>query len=74
MWGSTSGADSGGVQKGTSRGTTVSTLYVDYRTVQAEIEARYPQRRRVRSDSSLEIMRRTLARISREENQPGRTR
>jgi hypothetical protein len=52
----------------------VSTLYVDYRTVQAEIEARYPQRRRVRSDSSLEIMRRTLARISREENQPGRTR
>ncbi|GAB3888043.1 hypothetical protein [Terrabacter terrigena] len=52
----------------------MSIHYVDYRTVQAEIEARYPQRRRVRRDSSLEIMRRTMARISREENNPGRTR
>jgi hypothetical protein len=52
----------------------VNTHYVDTRTVQLEIEARYPQRRRVRRDSSLEIMRRTLARVSREENNPGRTR
>ena len=52
----------------------MTTHYVDYRTIQVEIEARYPQRRRVRRDSSLEIMRRTLARVSREENQPGRTR
>jgi hypothetical protein len=52
----------------------VTTHFYDYRTVQAEIEARYPQRRRPRSSSSLEIMRRTLARNSREENNPGRTR
>lgn len=52
----------------------MTTHYLDYRTVQAEIEARYPQRRRVRRDSSLEIMRRTLARVSHEENHPGRTR
>jgi hypothetical protein len=50
------------------------THYLDYRTAQTELEARYPQRRRARRDSSLEIMRRTLARVSREENQPGRTR
>ena len=50
------------------------TQYIDFRTVQVETESRYPQRRRVRRDSSLEIMRRTLARISREENNPGRTR
>ena len=61
-------------ETGTNRGKTVTTHYVDYRTIQVEIEARYPQRRRVRRDSSLEIMRRTLARVSREENQPGRTR
>jgi hypothetical protein len=48
--------------------------YVDFRTIQSEIEARYPVRRRVRRDSSLEIVRRTFARISREENHPGRTR
>lgn len=52
----------------------MTTHYLDYRTAQIEIEARYPQRRRPRRDSSLEIMRRTLARISREENNPGRTR
>ena len=52
----------------------MNTHYVDTRTVQLEIEARYPRRRRVRRDSSLEIMRRTLARVSREENNPGRTR
>lgn len=74
MWGSTSAAESGGVQNGTDRGTTMTTQHVDFRTIQLEIEARYPQRRRVRRDSSLEIMRRTLARISREENNPGRTR
>ena len=50
------------------------TQLVDFRTVQAEIESRYPQRRRVRRDSSLEVIRRTLARSSREENHPGRTR
>jgi hypothetical protein len=48
--------------------------YVDYRTLQSEIESRYPRRRRVRPDSSLEVMRRTMARIFREENNPGRTR
>lgn len=74
MWGPTSAAESGGVQNGTSRGKTMITQHIDFRTVQIEMEARYPQRRRVRRDSSLEIMRRTMARISREENQPGRTR
>jgi hypothetical protein len=52
----------------------MTTQFLDFRTIQFEIESRYPQRRRVRRDSSLEIMRRTMARISREENQPGRTR
>ncbi|GAA3704273.1 hypothetical protein GCM10022399_21090 [Terrabacter ginsenosidimutans] len=52
----------------------MTTHYLDYRTAQVELETRYPQRRRPRRDSSLEIMRRTLARISREENNPGRTR
>ena len=52
----------------------MTTHYLDHRTAQIELQARYPQRRRPRSDSSLEIMRRTLARISREENNPGRTR
>lgn len=52
----------------------MTSQHVDFRTVQLEIEARYPQRRRARRDSSLEIMRRTLARVSREENHPGRTR
>ena len=70
----TSGAEIGGVRKGTSRGKTVTTHYLDYRTARAEIEARYPQRRRARRDSSLEVIRRTLARSSREENHPGRTR
>ena len=74
MWGSTSAAESGGVQNGTNRGKTMTTHYLDYRTAQVELETRYPQRRRPRRDSSLEIMRRTLARISREENNPGRTR
>ena len=74
MWGCTSATESGGVQNGTSRGKTMTTQYLDFRTIQFEIESRYPQRRRVRRDSSLEIMRRTMARISREENQPGRTR
>ena len=49
--------------------------YLDYRFVQAEMEARYPHRRpRVRRDSSLEVIRRTIARTSREELIPGRTR
>ena len=74
MWGSTSATESGEVQNGTSRGKTMTTQYLDFRTIQYEIESRYPQRRRVRRDSSLEIMRRTMARISRQENQPGRTR
>ena len=52
----------------------MTTQYLDFRTIQFEIQSRYPQRRSVRRDSSLEIMRRTMARISREENQPGRTR
>jgi hypothetical protein len=52
----------------------MTTQHIDFRTVQVEIESRYPRRRRVRRDSSLEIMRRTLARVSREENHPGRTR
>ncbi|MGO4361194.1 MULTISPECIES: hypothetical protein [Intrasporangiaceae] len=52
----------------------MTTQYIDFRTVQVEIESRYPQRRRVRRDSSLEIMRRTMARVSREENNPGRAR
>lgn len=52
----------------------MNTQHLDFRTVQVEIESRYPQRRRVRRDSSLEIMRRTMARASREENNPGRTR
>jgi hypothetical protein len=43
------------------------TTYTDFRFVKAEIETRYPARRRVRRDSSLEIMRRTLARNSRAE-------
>jgi hypothetical protein len=49
--------------------------YLDYRSVQAEMEARYPRRgRRVRHDSSLEVIRRTLSRAVREEVNPGRTR
>jgi len=52
----------------------MSMQYVDFRTLQSEIESRYPRRRRIRRDSSLEIMRRTMARVSREENNPGRTR
>ena len=43
----------------------------DFRTVQLEIAARYPQRRAARRDSSLEILRRTLARSSREETGSG---
>ncbi len=74
MWAATSSAESGGVQNGTNRGKTMITQHVDFRTVQVEIESRYPQRRRVRRDSSLEIMRRTMARHSREENDPGRAR
>ena len=74
MWGSTSATESGEVQNRTSRGKTMITQYLDIRTIQYEIESRYPQRRRVRRDSSLEVMRRTMARISRQENQPGRTR
>jgi hypothetical protein len=49
----------------------MSTQHADFRLVQAEIESRYPRRRRVRRDSSLEIIRRTMARTSREENHPG---
>jgi len=52
----------------------MTTHYLDHRTAKLELEARYPQRGRARRDSSLEIMRRTLARNSREENNPGRTR
>jgi hypothetical protein len=49
--------------------------YLDYRSVQAEMAARYPHRgRRARYDSSLEVIRRTISRASREELSPGRTR
>ncbi|GGN06660.1 hypothetical protein GCM10009721_37900 [Terrabacter tumescens] len=74
MWGPTSAAESGGVQKGTSRGKTMIEHYSDLRAVQAEIESRYPQRRRTRRDSSLEVIRRTMARNTREENGQGRRR
>ncbi|HET7802363.1 MAG TPA: hypothetical protein VFL38_18210 [Humibacillus xanthopallidus] len=47
------------------------TTYTDFRLVKAEMATRYPARRPVRRDSSLEIMRRTLARNSREELDPG---
>ncbi|HET8988243.1 MAG TPA: hypothetical protein VFN43_06995 [Humibacillus sp.] len=50
------------------------TTYTDYRLVKAEMAARYPARRQIRRDSSLEIMRRTLARNSREELNPGQQR
>jgi hypothetical protein len=49
------------------------TTYTDYRFVKAEMATRYPVRR-ARRDSSLEIMRRTLARNSREELDPGHQR
>ena len=74
MWASTSAAESGEVQNGTSRGKTMNTHYVDFRTIRFEIEARYPQRRRTRRDSSLEVVRRTMARQSHEENNPVRYR
>ncbi|WP_186814998.1 hypothetical protein [Terrabacter aerolatus] len=48
--------------------------YSDLRAVQAEIRARYPQRRRARRDSSLEVIRRTMARTFREENGADRRR
>ena len=49
--------------------------YLDYRSVQAEIEARYPRRgRRIPRNSSLEVIRRTISRASREELNPGRSR
>lgn len=74
MWASTSAADSGDVQKGTSRGKTMNTQYADFRTIHYAIAARYPQPRRTRRDSSLEIIRRTMARRARQENNPGRDR
>lgn len=74
MWVSTSAADSGDVQNGTSRGKTMNTQYVDFRTIRFEIESRYPQPRRARRDSSLEVIRRTMSRLSREENNPVRGR
>lgn len=74
MWASTSAADSGDVQKGTSRGKTMNTQYADFRTIQYAIESRYPQRHRTRRDSSLEIIRRTMARRSHQENNPVRDR
>ena len=52
----------------------MNTTYSDFRAVRAEIETRYPARRRVRRDSSLEITRRTMARNSREELNPGHRR
>jgi hypothetical protein len=52
----------------------MNTHYVDYRTIQYEIESRYPQRRRTRRDSSLEVVRRTMSRRSRQENNPVRDR
>ena len=52
----------------------MNTHHADFRLVQSEIESRYPQRRRVRRDSSLEVIRRTMGRNSREENHPGRQR
>ncbi|MEW1951884.1 hypothetical protein [Terrabacter sp. NPDC080008] len=52
----------------------MNTQYVDSRTIRFEIEARYPQPRRARRDSSLEVVRRTMARHFREENNPVRDR
>ncbi|WP_374971399.1 hypothetical protein [Terrabacter sp. BE26] len=52
----------------------MNTHYVDFRTIRYEIEARYPQHGRVRRDSSLEILRRTMSRLWREENNPVRDR
>jgi hypothetical protein len=52
----------------------ITTYTTDFRFVKAEIAARYPTRRQGRRDSSLEIMRRTLARNSREELDPGHQR
>ena len=52
----------------------MNTTWTDYRVVKTEIATRYPVRRQVRRDSSLEIMRRTLARRSREELDPGHQR
>lgn len=74
MWASTSAAESGGVQNGTSRGKTMNPQYVDFRTIRFEIEARYPQRRRTRRDSSLEVVRRTMSRQFHAENNPVRHR
>jgi hypothetical protein len=49
--------------------------YLDFRAVQAEMEARYPRRgRRGPRNSSLEVIRRTLARTTREELNPNRPR
>ena len=74
MWRPTSATDSGEVQTGTSEGTTMTALHLDHRLVRAELEHRYPRRHRARRDSSLEIMRRTMARVSRQENDPAHTR
>jgi hypothetical protein len=52
----------------------MSIQHLDSRVVRAEIDARYPRPRRIRRDSSLEIIRRTMARLSREENSPGQPR
>ena len=52
----------------------MNSTYTDLRFVKAEIATRYPARRSVRRDSSLEILRRTLARNSREELDPGHRR
>jgi len=52
----------------------MNTQYADFRTIHYAIAARYPQPRRTRRDSSLEIIRRTMARRARQENNPGRDR
>ncbi|GAA1976573.1 hypothetical protein GCM10009817_16070 [Terrabacter lapilli] len=52
----------------------MNTQYADFRTIQYAIESRYPQRHRTRRDSSLEIIRRTMARRSHQENNPVRDR
>ncbi|MGW5238448.1 hypothetical protein ACWEOW_05910 [Monashia sp. NPDC004114] len=49
--------------------------YLDFRAVQAEMDARYARRgRRGPRNSSLEVIRRTMSRAAREELSPNRPR
>lgn len=71
MWPATSGPDSGAVGEGrTEEGRGIMTNLIDLEVAKAELESRVPSRhpgRRIRTSSSLEIMRRTLRRSRREE-------